>query len=206
MSNKGLESATQRAVRSIEEAASNGARAAYVKNDHTDRVDDGLTRLQQAIRANDNRTLDTLCFVETTGTIELNGVPIDINEIDSNGNTALHHAALVLNSRFAERLVSLKADPNIKNNEGKIPQDLVPEGDHLQYTLSPEIWPERETSEPGHSGGTMIDGPDGESTTYKNRGPERKTSQQGDLEWTVIHGPDGESTTHKNREHVCEGR
>jgi len=176
MSNKGLEFALHRALRSIEETASKATRAAYVKNDHhTDWVDDGLTLLQQAIRTNDNRMLDTLCFVETTCTIALDGVTININEKDLNGNTALHHAALA-KSRFAETLVSLKADPTITNKEGKIPQNLVKECDHLYYTLSPEIWPERETSEPGHSGWTMIDGPDGESTTYKN--------------W----------------EHVCEGR
>jgi hypothetical protein len=65
------------------------------------------------------------------------GVPVDINETDSNGDTVLHRAAAALQFCFSEALLELGANPCIENNEHKIPQELAKGYQELFDILDP---------------------------------------------------------------------
>ena len=56
----------------------------------------------------------------------------NINKKDSNGNTALHHAAISGHRNIVTLLLGRKADPCIRNKQGRTPYDLAIQKKHTQ--------------------------------------------------------------------------
>ncbi|RIA89125.1 hypothetical protein C1645_213938 [Glomus cerebriforme] len=56
----------------------------------------------------------------------------DINEVDNNGWSALHHAAATNNARLLLTLMKRQADIHLKDQKGKIPLDIAVEKQNVQ--------------------------------------------------------------------------
>ncbi|KAJ1467448.1 ankyrin repeat-containing domain protein, partial [Baffinella frigidus] len=71
------------------------------------------TPLQEASFSNDSDELERLL-----------SIGVDIDELDSNGGTALHYASSANNTYWIKELLMHGANPSIKNNEGRIPHQV----------------------------------------------------------------------------------
>lgn len=62
------------------------------------------------------KTEDEICALITPG---------NANNVDENGTTLLHHAALLGLAKVAQKLIDENADPNLRDKKGNRPHDLV---------------------------------------------------------------------------------
>ncbi|RIA84108.1 hypothetical protein C1645_832776 [Glomus cerebriforme] len=87
------------------------------------------TALHQAILRNDNVSVEFL----------LQWV-CNINEVDNDGWSGIHHAAATNNSRLLITLMKRHADINLKDKNGKIPVDIAVELQHVQAVTALRLY------------------------------------------------------------------
>jgi len=76
--------------------------------------EDGLTPLQAAI-----------CLANSAGVEALLDIPVDVNDVDNQGFSALHYAVLCNEQCYIEKLLSHKADPHLQDRHGRAPLHLA---------------------------------------------------------------------------------
>ncbi|CAG8582328.1 3281_t:CDS:10 [Funneliformis caledonium] len=87
------------------------------------------TALHQAILRNDNVSVEFLLQWFS-----------DINEVDNDGWSGLHHAAATNNSRLLLTLMKRHADIHLKDRNGKVPVDIAVELQHVQAVTALRLY------------------------------------------------------------------
>ncbi|CAI2176475.1 13628_t:CDS:10 [Funneliformis geosporum] len=87
------------------------------------------TALHQAILRNDNVSVEFLLQWFC-----------DINEVDNDGWSGLHHAAATNNSRLLLTLMKRHADIHLKDRKGKVPVDIAVELQHVQAVTALRLY------------------------------------------------------------------
>jgi ankyrin repeat protein len=92
----------------------------------------GCSSARQATRSQETDALFRAVHAGSPDTVQalLASPNVDVNAVDEHGNTPLIEAARLGHDKVATALLIARADPSVKNDEGKTALMLAAEGQH----------------------------------------------------------------------------